>query len=68
MPFFSINVLASVAILVEAPNEQEAVDYAFAEADFTTAGHKETDEARELKTQEDIDCVRRHADQVITTE
>ncbi len=64
MAFYEVTVQASVVMLVEAADENEAAAYAYDDVDFGCAGHKETQPPRLLSTDEDIDRARRHADQI----
>ncbi|MDD2711335.1 MAG: hypothetical protein PHU77_00305 [Simplicispira sp.] len=64
MAFYEVKVIASVVMLVEADTEDEAATCASDDVDFWRAGHKETQPPRLLSTDEEIDRVRRHADQI----
>lgn len=63
MAYFEVIVQASVQMLVEADSEKEAQKLAYDDVDFGCAGHKEIQKVRLLKSDAEIEQMRRLADQ-----
>ncbi|MCO5338581.1 hypothetical protein [Delftia tsuruhatensis] len=65
MPYFKVTVTASVDLLVQADDEDEALDLAFHGVDFGNSETKDATASKELETDKEVADMRRHADQII---